>query len=120
MIAVLRIEAIGCDLPSRSRRPGDVFARLGGNRLAPMSKWLHVGRPWVARITSPRREFLRPRLDYRESRQTPEGLRGVYAYYELREGEIYEVHELLSWRESRRYRVCAENGKVKPWPRAEK
>lgn len=111
MIAILRIEAIGCDLPSGPTR-GKVFARKGGDRVTKLSQYLHAGNPWVARVGAGGRHFLTPRRDYGEARQAPTGLRGVYLCYELLDGETYEVHELLDWDRSRRYFVRAEQGKV--------
>lgn len=54
------------------------------------------------------REFLRGNKDYSEANS--KGSRGVYKYYYLEEGYIYEVSEPTSWKNTNRYFCRVENG----------
>jgi len=64
-------------------------------------------RYWAAEITGldPRykfaRRFLLCKKDYRQANSV--GTRGVYAYYELDEGKVYEVSSPRSWNRTDRY-----------------
>jgi hypothetical protein len=46
-------------------------------------------------------EPMKPNRDY--SKANGVGSRGVYDYYVLKPGNIYEIIEVLSWKRSRRY-----------------
>jgi hypothetical protein len=111
MIVTLKLEAIGDDSASALGR----FAR--------MERELGIGdgrsgarRPWVAEIAEWRggrwyeRTFLKGQKDYSEANSA--GSRGVYLYYHLREGSVYEVHELLTWRSERRYFCTVSGGRL--------
>ena len=71
---------------------------------------------WVAQITGfcskfkYKREFLPFKKDYSKSNST--GTRGVYAYYILKEGCLYEVSEPTSWNNINRYFCKIENGEL--------
>lgn len=115
MIATLRLEAIGDNHVGRvglARRKtmGSVPREQREAVLQPSR------RPWVARILGPdrkfglRREFLTGLKDYREANGT--GSRGVYLTFVLRDGELYEVQELLSWSRERRYFCHVKAGKI--------
>lgn len=61
---------------------------------------------WVAQIIgftedNYERVFLRPKKDYRKANSI--GSRGVYLYYILDSGKIYEVSEKLSWNRHNRF-----------------
>lgn len=111
MITVLGLEAIGDD---RAPRLAAAFAR---RRWADVARYLRLpGQPWVARITGrdPRyglaREFVQGQRDYAEASST--GARGIVVWYQLEDGGIYEIHELLSWKRDRRYFCRARRGQV--------
>ncbi len=71
-------------------------------------------RPWVAEITGPdpryglAREFLRGRRSYRHASRT--GCHGIYQWYELQEGRIYEVCAPLTATRWERY-FCRVDGR---------
>lgn len=67
--------------------------------------------PWVAMIRGlkdgePVREFVKPRIDYKEANS--KGTRGVYGYFLIEHERLYEVYEKTSWRGHRRYFVCLD------------
>ncbi len=78
----------------------------GGKQLPP--------RQWVAEITgrSPRfkyeRQFLRGKIDYSKSNSV--GTRGVYAYYILEDGKVYDVCSPQTWRRNDRYYCIVKDG----------
>jgi len=72
-------------------------------------------RAWIAVIKGCHngqlvREFLRGYKDYTEANGP--GSRGVYKYFYLEEGNIYEVSEPKSWRNTEYYFCIIKNGKV--------
>ena len=107
MLAVLKLELIGDNFFSyrRARASGKARENPRVERYGEM-----LGRDkspsWVARITGLddkygfAREFQRGQKDY--SRANSIGSRGIYEYFALPDG-IYEVHERLTWRRTRRY-----------------
>lgn len=70
-------------------------------------------RAWCAEITGLdqrygfERRFLSPNVSYIDANSI--GSRGVFAYYNLREGQIYEVSSPLSWKRTDRY-FCRVDG----------
>lgn len=64
-------------------------------------------RCWVAHIVGSdekykfKREFLKPKTDYTKSNS--KGSRGVYLWYLLESGNIYDVSETTSWKNVDRY-----------------
>ena len=68
--------------------------------------------PWVAQITGLTtngyfvRKWVNGDVDY--SRANSVGSRGVFRYYPLRSGRIYEVAERLTWKRSTQY-FCRVN-----------
>jgi len=54
------------------------------------------------------REFLKGNADY--SRSNAGGSRGIWLYFLLKDGFVYEVLEHLSWEKSVRYFVIVEDG----------
>lgn len=62
-----------------------------------------VRRPWIAEIVSIGfgRKFLRGQKDYLLANSI--GSRGVYVYYNLHHGKLYEVNELATWGRTDRY-----------------
>ena len=73
-------------------------------------------RHWVAEIKGfcdkykYKRKFLTHKKDYSEANST--GTRGVYAYYILEDGGVYEVEEPVSWRNSDRYFCTVDRGQL--------
>lgn len=69
--------------------------------------------PWVAEVKGLSRDgrfvrdFLKADVDY--SRANSVGSRGVYHYYHLQSGRIYEVAARLSWKRTVQY-FCYVNG----------
>ena len=58
---------------------------------------------------TPLRFFLRGSTDY--SRANSKGSRGVYLWYWLEEGKLYDVYSFVSWgRADRRYVLCDSAG----------
>lgn len=102
----LRLEAIGDDLASLVSSWRDLGPHFS----------LKPRRPWVAEITGWRggrwydREFLGGHKDF--SQANGKGSRGVYLYYHLAEGHIYEVRELISWSSDRRYFCAVRDGSL--------
>lgn len=111
MLYTLKLEAIG-DGIAYDRR----MHRRHGVPWRPRSRLeAAVGIPWVARITGLsdrhgfQREFIQGRRDYLDANGT--GNRGVWIYYLLEDG-LYEVNELTSWQDSRRYCLRVANGQA--------
>ena len=116
MLAVLKLEIIGDNYFAYKRDLANGAAHenprvekygemMGRDRI----------RPWVARVTGFdkkygfKREFQRGQRDY--SKANSIGSRGVYEYFALSDG-IYEVHERLTWKRTRRYFVRVENAEI--------
>jgi hypothetical protein len=85
-MAAFRAEAIGLGPVPRSSRGGH-----NGDRR----------QPWVAEVTGTdprfglRREFLRPRRDYRDASRT--GERGVGCWWTLESGRLYQARYRVTW-----------------------
>lgn len=115
MTTLLGLEAIGDDAVQYNRLSVMKVRETLGNSFAE-----HVDarprRPWVAEIIGRHptyryeRRFLHGRKDY--SRANGVGSRGVYLYYHLEPGRVYEVNELLSWSRSDRYFCQVVGGRV--------
>jgi hypothetical protein len=107
MLAVLALEIIGDNYFAYKRDLANGKARENPRveRYAEMMG-RDKARPWVARIVGFdkkygfKREFQRGQRDY--SKANSIGSRGVYEYFALKPG-IYEVHERLTWKRTRRY-----------------
>lgn len=119
MRAVLKLEIIGDNyyaarhkVPDKKRYQHKYERILGADKT----------RPWVAAITGLderygfRREFIRGQKDY--SLANSVGSRGVYVYYPLKPG-IYEVHERLTWKKTRRYFIRVEGEEMQEIDRKE-
>lgn len=117
MKASLRVEAIGHDTDQALREleslvncvaPGLGTATFGGGPVATHE----TPRYWVAEILGLdpvyqyQRKFLRGKKDYKFANSV--GSRGVYAYYLLESGKLYEVKAPVSWKRSERY-FCVVN-----------
>jgi len=129
MIAVLGIEAIGDDARDRKRRramsgTSDKLAfrrAMQSGRFAEMMRDAiqQENRPvgWVARITGRdakyglAREFLRGSVSFRDV-EDELGARGVWRWFELEEGGLFEVNAPLSWTSADRYFCRSERGRV--------
>ncbi len=72
---------------------------------------------WVARITGSdekyglAREFLRGSVSFRDV-EDELGARGVWRWFELEEGALFEVNAPLSWTSADRYFCRSERGRV--------
>jgi len=72
--------------------------------------------PWVAQIIGKdwqfgfRRNFLRGNIDYSQASGT--GKRGVYLWFILEDGMVYEVEHHVSWKNQRRYFCTVKEGQV--------
>ena len=105
MRASLRVEAIGDDAIAEGRL---TTRKLQEHGLGPLVSLLSVrAKHWCAEITglSPvaryERCFLRGRKDY--ARANSVGSRGVYVYYLLDSGHLYEVSSPQGWKRVDRY-----------------
>lgn len=106
MKASLKIEAIGDDtdqvLRSYRNLTNSLSPGLGDFTFGDTKKGY-----WVAEITGldPKykyqRKFLSGKKDYQHANS--KGSRGVYVYYLLGSGRIYEVLQPVSWKNSNRY-----------------
>lgn len=117
MVVTLKLEAVAdhlAEMAMQVRKRPQLRSRI------PVRLWKYtygpIRRPWVARITgiSPdgklEREFIEGQKDFSEANGI--GSRGVYYYYHLRPGDVYEVQEILSWTKERRYFCRVEGGRV--------
>jgi hypothetical protein len=114
MKAVISLEIIGDDYYAwqRAGKPGDSLRyKRYEERFGP-----DKARPWVARITGLddqygfSREFLTAdNRDYRDANSI--GSRGVMEYFVLDDG-IYEVHERVAWKRTRRYFVHVDGERI--------
>lgn len=117
MIVTLKLEAIAdhlADLNIQTRRRPEI------RRRTPVRLWKYTygapWRPWVARITGVRsdgglcREFIDGQKDFSEANGI--GSRGVYYYYHLHPGAVYEVRELINWTRDRRYFCRVDGGRI--------
>lgn len=73
-------------------------------------------KPWVAQIFGSdgrggfNRAFVSGAKDY--SRANSKGTRGIYRFYTLEEGPIYEVNDRQTWRHTERYFARVQNGEM--------
>ncbi len=112
MRVVLKLELIGDNYYAAKREAPDSqkyrarYAEMLGR---------DKSRPWVARLTDLdpvygfKREFVKGQKDY--SLANSIGSRGVYVYYPLKSG-LYEVHERLTWKRTRRYFIRVQDAKI--------
>lgn len=117
MKAILKLEAIGDDADSLVKlRAMGIDTALGYGVSRAITR-RGPKRYWAAEITGfdtrfgYQRRFLYGKKDYMHANSM--GSRGVYVYYTLESGAVYEVLEPLSWRKSDRY-FCrvTDNGKI--------
>lgn len=110
----LKLEAIGDDLIDGMRHFAGFCRMLGVDNGESHTKGFR--RPWVAEITGLdpqyryKRAFLSGQKDYSEANSI--GSRGVYVYYHLEPGRVYEVNELVTWTRTRRYFCRVEHGRI--------
>jgi hypothetical protein len=120
MIAVIGLEVIGDDARDRKRRramsgTSDKLAFRRAMTSGRFGENAPVG--WVARITGRdakyglAREFLRGSVSFRDV-EDELGARGVFRWYELAEGALFEVNAPLSWTSAERYFCRSERGRV--------
>lgn len=128
MLAVVALECIGDDAAWRKSLRRSVactdathFRRaMSSGHLGAMlreeQRYRERPRPWVARITGRdekyglAREFIRGARDYADGNST--GSRGVYRWYELPEGEVYEINAPMSWKHADRYFARSHRGQL--------
>ena len=114
MAAILRLECIGDDTDQQFRlyrnMTNEMLPGLGDLAFSLPKRW------WAAEITGPspkygyERQFLRYKKDYSEANSV--GSRGVYAYYILQKGRIYEVSAPRSWKNTDRYFCRVQAGEI--------
>jgi hypothetical protein len=92
-------------LKKRIRDERNIF--LNGNSRAWCAKLVGVKQNGTTII---KKEFLKPSISYLESNGT--GSRGVYAFYNLENGNFYEVNSPVSWKDDEHYFCKIENNKV--------
>jgi hypothetical protein len=118
VIAIVGIEAIGDDYRHRlsTQRWTDGIGRSAVAAAKELARYEGRPKAWVARILGTdlkfafQREFLRGKKDYAEANGT--GSRGVYWWYELPEGDIYEVSAPQSWSRADRYFALSTRGQL--------
>lgn len=119
MIAIIGLESIGDDYRHRVTTGCWTDGKIGRSATAAIKERIrYEGRPkaWVARILGTdqryafQREFLRGKKDYAEANST--GSRGVYRWYELEEGDIYEINAPQSWTKADRYFALSTKGQL--------
>jgi hypothetical protein len=72
-----------------------------------LKAWRMGKQPWVAEITGThptygfQRQFIYGQKDYSQGNSV--GSRGVYRYYQLEPGKLYEVFSRATWNRSERY-----------------
>jgi hypothetical protein len=129
MIAVIGLEVIGDDARDRKRRRAmsGTSDKLAFRRAMTSGRFGEMMRDairqenapvgWVARITGRdakyglSREFLRGSVSFRDV-EDELGARGVFRWYELAEGALFEVNAPLSWTSADRYFCRSERGRV--------
>lgn len=129
MIAVIGLEVIGDDARDRKRRRAmsGTSDKLAFRRAMTSGRFGEMMRDairqenapvgWVARITGRdakyglAREFLRGSVSFRDV-EDELGARGVFRWYELAEGALFEVNAPLSWKHADRYFCRSERGRV--------
>lgn len=117
MKATLKLEFIGADCFQYLNSMCNYFDAVGGAGFGDKFIGRPTNKPWIAEVggNDPRykhkRTFLRPNWDY--SNANSKGSRGVYLWFVLESGKLYEVFKKTSWKNSRRY-FCAvtENGDI--------
>lgn len=108
MSALLKLECIGYVPMPPTALERRLIRAIGG---------MPAARAWCAEIagTDPKytyaRRFLKPQYDYEHANSV--GSRGVYAFYILAEGGIYEVSSPQSWQRTDRYFCVVENNKIR-------
>jgi hypothetical protein len=120
MLAMVGLESIGddarwCEMEKARLRPK---WQAGSRRAAAfdaMDRRIALyearPRPWVARLgVGMSRTFLRGRKDY--SQAVEGGARGVFLWYELPEGGVYEVNAPIDWTSADRYSCRSERGRI--------
>ena len=116
MKATIKIEAIGDNADAMLRTWRDITDSLVPGLGAATFGYIPKNY-WVAEIMGKdpkykyRRIFLRGKKDYTHSNS--QGSRGIYIWYTLESGRVYEVNKPVSWKHNLRY-FCRvdENGDV--------
>jgi len=110
MKAALRLELFADDVRSMVRMYKAILPKAVHDTIDPK-----LPSPWVAEIagTHPlyrfKRQFLRPKKDYTEANSV--GSRGIYLWYTLETGKVYEINEQASWRRwDRRFELVRNDG----------
>jgi len=117
MRAVLKLEIIGDNYYAylAAKKRGEAKTSRSAERYGELLG-RDKSRPWVARITGrdPKyglaREFVKGQKDYSQANSV--GSRGVYEYFALKDGSIYEVNARETWKRTRRYFIRVENTEI--------
>lgn len=113
MKASLKIECIGDNTDQMLKFWKGVTSDILGEGISEATFGTMKASYFVAEITGfhPQfkyeRHFLKCKKDYRKANS--KGSRGVYAYYILEYGKIYDVLEPYSWKNSHRYFCTVDN-----------
>ncbi len=103
----LKIECIGDGYDQTHKLFKSIGTEFLGKELSEATFGSFNASYFVAEITGfhPKykyeRRFLKPQRDYKSASST--GNRGVYAYYILESGRLYDVLKPVSWKNSHRY-----------------
>lgn len=112
----IKLERIGDDHREMSRFASSLIDNNIGNGAGATIVGRSTRREWCAEIVSvdPKykyeRRFLEANVSYRESNSV--GSRGVYAYYNLENGKLYEIKEPISRAKTDRYFAFVENDRL--------
>lgn len=112
MLASLKLEYFGANSEGWQGL-AEVIDRFGGSTEGSPR---NPGKPWVAEIAGVdskfrfTRRFIPFRQDYSEANGV--GSRGIYRYYLLESGKVYEVYAPTSWKAHDRYFCRVEEGRI--------
>jgi hypothetical protein len=110
MKAQLALEHIGAFKYDTVRRIHSGKVKLTSSRIRDISIGTFYIKPWVADITDERRVL---RYNKDASQANSAFTRGVYLWFILESGRLYEVFEMLSWTRTAKYWcTVTENGDI--------
>jgi hypothetical protein len=110
MKAQLALEHIGAFKYDTVRRIHAGKERITPSRMRDIAIGTFYMKPWVADITDARQEL---RYNKDVSQANGAFTRGVYLWFILESGRLYEVFEMLSWtRTSKYWCTVTENGDI--------
>jgi hypothetical protein len=110
MKAQLALEHIGAFKYDTVKRIHAGKERLTPSRIRDIATGTFYTKPWVADITDERRVL---RYNKDSSQANGAFTRGVYLWFILETGRLYEVFEMLSWTRTQKYWcIVSENGGI--------